>query len=182
MGLDGVELLMAVEEEFGIEIPDHAAEKMTTVGDTYEFLKRELKAVPPNHCLKQKLFFKFRRALIENYKIDRREITLEKKLKDLVEAKDLKEGWPFMTLYSELEYPGFKVPYSLFKSRFDVDNQTVAEVLTTMMTVNEKNFPPEKDSIDDVWVRLVKVICYERAADSKEVQPHSKYVGDLGVG
>jgi acyl carrier protein len=31
--LDNVELVMALEEEFGIEIPDDAAEKMLTVGD-----------------------------------------------------------------------------------------------------------------------------------------------------
>ena len=31
--LDTVELVMALEEEFGIEIPDGDAEKMNTVGD-----------------------------------------------------------------------------------------------------------------------------------------------------
>ena len=32
--LDIVELVMAFEEEFGVEIPDDAAEKITTVGAT----------------------------------------------------------------------------------------------------------------------------------------------------
>lgn len=31
--LDAVELVMAVEEEFGIEVPDEDAEKLITVGD-----------------------------------------------------------------------------------------------------------------------------------------------------
>ena len=31
--LDAVELVMAVEEEFGIEIPDEEAEKLASVGD-----------------------------------------------------------------------------------------------------------------------------------------------------
>lgn len=31
--LDAVELVMAVEEEFGIEVPDEEAEKLITVGD-----------------------------------------------------------------------------------------------------------------------------------------------------
>lgn len=31
--LDAVELVMAVEEEFGIEVPDEEAEKLRTVGD-----------------------------------------------------------------------------------------------------------------------------------------------------
>ena len=37
--LDTVELVMAFEEEFGIEIPDEDAEKMTTVKDAIEYLK-----------------------------------------------------------------------------------------------------------------------------------------------
>jgi acyl carrier protein len=37
--LDTVELVMAFEEEFGIEIPDDAAEKIATVGDAVKFIK-----------------------------------------------------------------------------------------------------------------------------------------------
>ncbi len=36
--LDTVELVMAFEEEFGVEIPDDAAEKIQTVGDAIAFL------------------------------------------------------------------------------------------------------------------------------------------------
>ncbi len=37
--LDVVELVMAFEEEFDVEIPDEAAEKIATVKDAVEFLK-----------------------------------------------------------------------------------------------------------------------------------------------
>ena len=37
--LDQVELVMALEEEFDIEIPDEDAEKMTTVKDAIEYMK-----------------------------------------------------------------------------------------------------------------------------------------------
>ncbi len=37
--LDIVELIMALEEEFDIEIPDTDAEKVVTVGDVVEYLK-----------------------------------------------------------------------------------------------------------------------------------------------
>ncbi|MCC7427117.1 MAG: acyl carrier protein [Alphaproteobacteria bacterium] len=36
--LDTVELVMAFEEEFGIEIPDDAAEKITTVKEAIDFI------------------------------------------------------------------------------------------------------------------------------------------------
>ena len=37
--LDTVELVMALEEEFGIEIPDEDAEKMTTVGEAIKYIE-----------------------------------------------------------------------------------------------------------------------------------------------
>lgn len=37
--LDVVELIMALEEEFDIEIPDEDAEKIRTVGDVIEYVK-----------------------------------------------------------------------------------------------------------------------------------------------
>jgi acyl carrier protein len=37
--LDTVELVMAFEEEFGAEIPDEDAEKLTTVGAVVSYLK-----------------------------------------------------------------------------------------------------------------------------------------------
>jgi len=38
--LDLVELIMAMEEAFGIEIPDEVAEKITTVQDAIEHVKK----------------------------------------------------------------------------------------------------------------------------------------------
>ena len=37
--LDIVELVMALEEEFDLEIPDNDAEKVVTVGDVIEYIK-----------------------------------------------------------------------------------------------------------------------------------------------
>lgn len=39
--LDSVELIMAFEEEFGAEIPDEDAEKLTTVGAVIDYLKEK---------------------------------------------------------------------------------------------------------------------------------------------
>ena len=37
--LDQVELVMALEEEFGSDIPDEDAEKLTTVGDAIKYIE-----------------------------------------------------------------------------------------------------------------------------------------------
>ena len=40
--LDMVELIMALEEEFDIEIPDSDAEKVATVGDVVDYIKEHV--------------------------------------------------------------------------------------------------------------------------------------------
>ena len=40
--LDQVELVMALEEEFGVEIPDEEAEKITTVGEAVKYISSHL--------------------------------------------------------------------------------------------------------------------------------------------
>jgi acyl carrier protein len=42
--LDTVELVMALEEEFGIEIPDEAAEKIATVQAAVEYIEEQVGA------------------------------------------------------------------------------------------------------------------------------------------
>jgi acyl carrier protein len=42
--LDTVELVMAFEEEFNVEIPDDAAESIVTVGDAVKFIKEKAAA------------------------------------------------------------------------------------------------------------------------------------------
>ncbi len=42
--LDTVELVMALEEEFGIEIPDEEAEKIQTVGDAIKYIEEKAAA------------------------------------------------------------------------------------------------------------------------------------------
>ncbi len=40
--LDTVELIMALEEKFGIEVPDEDAEKLVTVGAAVEYIEKKL--------------------------------------------------------------------------------------------------------------------------------------------
>ena len=42
--LDTVELIMALEEEFNVEIPDEDAEKMKTVGDAIKYIEEKASA------------------------------------------------------------------------------------------------------------------------------------------
>lgn len=43
--LDRVELIMALEETFGVEIPDEDAEKISTVKDAVDYIQKNAKSV-----------------------------------------------------------------------------------------------------------------------------------------
>ena len=43
--LDRVELVMALEETFGVEIPDEDAEKISTVKDAVDYIQKNAKSV-----------------------------------------------------------------------------------------------------------------------------------------
>lgn len=43
--LDRVELVMALEETFGVEIPDEDAEKISTVQDAVDYIQKNAKSV-----------------------------------------------------------------------------------------------------------------------------------------
>ena len=47
--LDTVELVMAFEEEFGIEIPDDAAETILTVGDAVKYIDKRIVPEPARY-------------------------------------------------------------------------------------------------------------------------------------
>ena len=47
--LDTVELVMALEEEFGVEIPDEDAEKITTVKKALDYIKEHSDTIEKYH-------------------------------------------------------------------------------------------------------------------------------------
>ena len=57
MGLDGVELIMAFEAGFAVEIPDTAASRMTTPRDVIVYLEQTLPIGEETRCLSQRAFW-----------------------------------------------------------------------------------------------------------------------------
>jgi acyl carrier protein len=57
--LDQVELVMAFEEAFGIEVPDEDAEKMTTVKDAVEYIDKHAKASKPARVARHLTYNRF---------------------------------------------------------------------------------------------------------------------------
>jgi len=181
MGMDSAELVMAIEEEFGIEIADKDAEQITTVGQMYDYLRRTLRSTPPAHCMTQRMFYRVRRALIENYGAPKQEITLDTRLKDLVPEQELKDAWPFLDLFAELDFPKLDKNWWPMGRRMSTDVLTLRELLTAMTTLNAEKLPVEPGSDEEIWVRLSKVIQRQLNVSLREIQPDASFAKDLGV-
>lgn len=63
MGIDTVELIMDVEESFGIKIPDDDAQRIVTVGDLFKFVKSHTELARTGTCLTAATFRDIRKGL-----------------------------------------------------------------------------------------------------------------------
>ena len=65
IGLDTIEIVMEIEETFGITIPNRDAEKIQTIGDAYRCIIERLEFPEvPGTCLTSHAFYHFRRTLM----------------------------------------------------------------------------------------------------------------------
>jgi len=74
MGLDGVELIMAYEEVFGIQFTDEDAIRMRTPRDVINFIASRVPITSESMCLQQRAFYSLRSALRELSAVQRRQL------------------------------------------------------------------------------------------------------------
>jgi acyl carrier protein len=93
MGLDGVELVISIEEEFGVIIPDAAAERMETPRGIIDWLMERLEEIGSGKCLSQRGFYKLRRALMAEANLPRATIRPETPLDELLPRNIRRKIW-----------------------------------------------------------------------------------------
>ena len=84
MGLDAVEIIMEVEDAFGIQIEDSEAEKLLTPGQLIDLVLLKTSWVQPDACLTQRAFHRFRGFCVGAWGIQRNRIKPKSLLEELV--------------------------------------------------------------------------------------------------
>lgn len=119
MGLDAVEMIMDIEDEFNISIPDEEAEKMRTINNLYEYVskvydrdKDTRKVVP---CASQHAFYKLRKALMEMTNAQRKSIRPDTDLKTYLHPENKMSFWDELKEKTNCKLPEFyiKAKYAL---------------------------------------------------------------------
>ena len=90
MGLDGVEIIMATEETFGVEIPDKIAQQILTPAALVDFVAANVPMKATEECLSQQLFYRLRRGFRPQLKALSSTFDLNTPLKEIVH----KDQWP----------------------------------------------------------------------------------------
>jgi hypothetical protein len=93
MGLDSVELVMAVEEKFGITISDEEAQDVRTVGDMYQCVLRKVMVTDKSSCLTQKAFHLLRRTAKQLFNVPRDQFKPDAPLNMIIPRRSRRENW-----------------------------------------------------------------------------------------
>lgn len=110
MGLDFVEIVMRIEEEFSIDLPDAELGSVLTVGDLYELVLSKVKSCTAAECVSSKAFYRTRRALVDSIGVPRRSIRPSTPLESLLPLESRVSHWRDITRRIGLEFPKLHLP------------------------------------------------------------------------
>lgn len=120
MGLDLVELVMSVEERFGITLSDADAERADTPAKLIDIVLEKVQAAGPTVCLTARAFYAIRRALMKEFGWHRSQIRPGARLEELVPRARRQAAWQRLASgfvadrWPDLRRPWWvKVPLSL---------------------------------------------------------------------
>ncbi|HWG20151.1 MAG TPA: hypothetical protein VG225_06440 [Terracidiphilus sp.] len=115
MGLDEPELILRIEDEFGISIGDDEAAKARTVGDLYQLALSKLDTAP--HCVSSRAFYRTRKALAQGLEMPPRSIRPSTCLEPLMPRESRIEQWRAVARHSGLRFPQLRHSQT-WKDRF----------------------------------------------------------------
>lgn len=104
MGLDSVELVMSIEDKFGIIIEKNEAESIFTVQDFVDVVYSKILVNPTKQCLSQIIFYRIRNAFY-NLELCNFEITPKTLISDLLDLEELKTNWSLLESNIKLKLP-----------------------------------------------------------------------------
>jgi len=93
MGLDGVELVLAVEKEFKIDISDSDAEQCFTIGNLVDLVYARLRHNVDEPCPSQQGFYVVRRQMVNLLGLKRSQIKPETRFEDIIDRKNRRKMW-----------------------------------------------------------------------------------------
>jgi acyl carrier protein len=180
MGLDIVEIVMELEDTFGIAFPDSEAERLVSVGDTFEYVVARLAARAPRGggCSTAATFYRLRREMVHRLEVPRWRVRLDSRIGDLVPLGERRSQWPAVAATVGLQVPPGKFRLFSAAPRFPDPRSTVGEIVRR---ASQSAFYTATGAVDRdaVWRKVVAIVSEASGVPAEKIQPASQYVNDL---
>jgi hypothetical protein len=110
MGLEGMDLLLCLEDRFGICLNDGEALSVQTVGQLHALVMGKLKERRSRTCLSSAVFYRVRRVLSAEIGVPRRHVRLDTSTEFLLPEEVRPRAWQHLGTALELQLPGLHRP------------------------------------------------------------------------
>jgi len=178
MGLELVELVIAIEETFGISIDDGAAAGLTTPALLIAHVQEAVKSRPANRvCLSQRAFHLVRTALCEVTQVPRKEIRLETRIRRLLAKEKRAEQWA--AFRAEIELPS--LPELKFGRGLFFFPTRVRDLVSYQIKEFSKELRTSQNWSDQEVRNVVRLLVSECLLVSS-FKDEDEFIRDLGAG
>lgn len=137
MGLDSVELVLRIEDEFSISLPDDEVSNVKTVGDLYDLVLRKLDVTPS--CLSSKAFYRTRQAITDCLAVPRRSVRPSTDLGELLPEKSRNALWDQISGRTSLQFPRLRLP-KRWRNRFLALSIAAAAMIVISIWIASRNW------------------------------------------
>lgn len=176
MGLDGVEFVIAVEQAFGLAIPDADAQRLFTPGDVVRYLEARL-GTGDRACLEQRAFHKLRRAAIRVLNRPRAAWRPETRWDDVLPSKQRRPTWTLLHHATGV----VEWPYMPRWRSFPEQNATLGGTARFIATHGGAALLAEHEALSRVQIEQTIRRLMEECLAITEFEWTDRFVQDLGV-
>ena len=184
MGLELVELVMAIEDAFGLTIPDDEASRLETVGQVTDYVVaclRDRAGPPAGPCPSARTFYRLRRELTTRLGVPRPAVRPGRPIGELIPAGFGRWRWPAVARAVGLRPDGFHLLRPL-SGRFPPPGVTVSELIRTRSgTPYLPGGGPVVDA-EAVAATIRRLRAEHAGVPVPDVRPDSHFVRDLDMG
>jgi acyl carrier protein len=181
MGLDSVELICKLEQEFGISIPDEDAERIYRVGEMYELIVSILQPkiwknyITSGKCVSQNLFYQLRQILEEEQIFPSYKFTPYTFIDEIIAGYEKKSHWKIIQNRLGLELPYYTRRSNYYKT------YTVRDLVLHLQSELKKRFQFIFLTEKELYRTYKEIIVEQLGVEMHKITYNASFPEDLGL-
>jgi acyl carrier protein len=181
VGLETVELVMEIEDEFDLAIPDEDAEKIQRCGELHAYLLHRLRPLRGAPCVSAAAFYRLRKVLLQHLPLTKRRQIQPAALIHKLMGEAYAHRWPLIARDLNLDRH-----YS-FAGKTEVYPPaaftTLGNLAKRIAFPKWTDAPLSNDSFaQEVWETVRAIISKQFGVRLEQIQPETHFINDLGAG